>query len=63
MHVLSAEIGGLPVPGLLDGQIENAINGQMVPLGQSALSGSQHYQVTSVSTQSGQLTLNLDPSP
>jgi hypothetical protein len=61
VHVASSRIGGLPLPGFVDGQAESAINSQLATLSQSALSGT-HYVVTSVSTTSGHIVLTLGPA-
>jgi hypothetical protein len=62
VRVLDARVGGLSLPAFLDAQIEAAINAQIATLGQSALSGSPHYVVTSVATTLGHITLTLGPT-
>lgn len=62
VHVLESRIGGMPLPGFLDAQVENAINQQVANLGQSALSGSPPYVVTGVTTTYGHITLTLGPA-
>ena len=61
VHVLDAHIGGMPLPGFVDGQAESAINSQINSLSQSTLAGT-HYTVTSVSTTSGHIILTLGPA-
>jgi hypothetical protein len=60
--VLDARIGGMPLPGFLDARAEAAINAQIANLGQSTVSGSPHYTVTSVATTLGHITLTLSPA-
>jgi hypothetical protein len=63
VQVVDAYVGGFPMPGLLDTQLEGAINAQLGPLGQSTLAGGPHYVVTSVATAPGLLTLTLKQAP
>jgi hypothetical protein len=62
MHVLSASVGGAPVPAVVTGQLERSINAQLGSLGQSALSGTPQYVVTGVATSLGHLILTLGPA-
>jgi hypothetical protein len=62
VHVLTATIGGLVLPGTLDAQIESALNDQMRSLGAFTLTGSLRYVVSSVTTTDGQMTLTLRPA-
>lgn len=62
INITHAGIGGLSLPGALTTALQTALNAQLVPLETNLVPTSTPYQITSISTHSGLLTMNLSPA-
>lgn len=62
VHVLSARIGGLTLPGAVDAQIEAAANSQLGSVGHVAVAGAPPYEVRAIQTTYQHLTILLGPA-
>lgn len=61
IHLMSASIGGVALPGPVRGALEAGINSQIAPLETNLVPTKTPYQITSISTHDGLLTMNLNP--